>query len=91
MRLMEKHSLKASVMAFVVYPVIGVLLVVLNLFQNKSIRFFGFNLILEQGETYARASLSFDWYFMLTFLSVFVVTWVLDYVYEKLTINSHQK
>ncbi|NLL74827.1 MAG: hypothetical protein GX233_03520 [Erysipelothrix sp.] len=88
---MEKHSLKASIMAFVVYPVIGVLFVVLNLFQSKSIQFCGFNLLLEEGETYARASLSFEWYFILTFLCVFVVTWVLDYGYKQLTINSHRK
>lgn len=87
----EKHTIRASIISFVVYPMIGLMGIIMNLFKNQSIHFFGFNLILEEGSNFLRASLNFEWYFILTFLFVFIVAWSLDFIYSKLSINSHNK
>ena len=63
---------------------IGVMLIVLNLFRNQSIKFFGFNLILEDGANFSRASLSINWYFILTFLVIFTIVFLSDYLFTKL-------
>lgn len=87
---MKEHTTKASVMAFIVYPVLGLAYVIYSLLRDQSVHFMGFNLLLEEGPDYLRASLNFEWYFLLTFLGVFSITWFIDYAYKRLTLDTHQ-
>lgn len=80
---LKKAIVKSGVLALIAYPALIVVLSMVNLFQNKSFSFAGYELVVTLTENTARATLTVHPFFLGSVLLLFIVAFFVIWFAER--------